>query len=135
MEKELIIAPIDNKNLMEDPFEDEVFGNFYAAPDHRTGGKRRHLIGHFKDDNWMDKGWNNYEAYVDVKWNYGDNSVDISVIAVPPQNDYDDTVAFVFDHYKKLFKSWECKDNPGLVVKTKKVLGILTVSFYFEVES
>lgn len=129
MEKELIAAPIDNKNLMEDPFEDEAFGDFYAAPDHRTGSKRRHLIGLYKDE------WGDHEAFVDVKWSYGDNSVDISVIAVPPQDDYDETVVYVFDHYKKLFKSWEDHENSDLVVKTKRVLGILTVSFYFEVES
>ena len=46
MEKNLIPAPIDNKNLMEDPFEDseELFGNFFVGRDHRIGSKR-HFVG------------------------------------------------------------------------------------------
>ena len=123
---EKIYAPIDNKNLMEDPFEDEVFRDFYWAPDHRTGTKRRHLIGSVKTDS--------YDAVVDAKWSYGSNSVDIQVIAIQPAEDIEDVRDEVFDHYEQVFKAWQCEDNPGLVVETKRVLGILTVSFYFECE-
>lgn len=123
---EKIYAPIDNKNLMEDPFEDEVFRDFYWAPDHRTGSKRRHLIGSVKTEN--------YDAMVDVKWHWGDHSIDIQVIAIQPTEDIDDVRREVFDHYEQTFKAWQCEDNEDLVVETKRVLGILTVSFYFECE-
>ena len=119
-------APIDNKNLMEDAFEDEVFRDFYWAPDHRTGTKRRHLIGSVKTDS--------YDAMVDVRWSWGGHVVDIAVIAVQPTEDYGLVCDEVFGHYEQVFKSWQCKDNEGLVVETKRVPGILTVSFYFECE-
>lgn len=121
-----IYAPIDNKNLMEDPFEDEVFQDFYWAPDHRTGSKRRHLIGSVKTEN--------YDAMVDVRWCWGDHSIAIQVIAIQPTEDIDEVRREVFDYYEQLFKSWQCEDNESLVVETKIVLGILTVSFYFEDE-
>lgn len=123
---EKIYAPIDNKNLMEDPFEDEVFRDFYWAPDHRTGSKRRHLIGSVKTEN--------YDAMVDVRWCWGDHSIDIQVIAIQPTEDIDEVRREVFNYYEQLFRSWQCQDNESLVVETKSVLGILTVSFYFEVE-
>jgi len=47
MKQKLIYAPIDNKNLLEDAFEDDVFGGFYAAPDHRKHNIR-HLVGHVR---------------------------------------------------------------------------------------
>lgn len=128
---ERIPAPIDNKNLMEDPLDDGVFENFYQAPDHMTW-MRRHLIGHeeVKDASGELVG----DAYVDVKWTYGGNSVDIQVIATPAKEDYGYLRNLVFDNYEKIFKEWQCEENPGLVVETKRVLDILTVSFYFEVE-
>lgn len=122
---EKIYAPIDNKNLMEDAFEDDVFRDFYAAPEHRKR-KRRHLIGHVKTEN--------YDAIVDVKWSYGDASIDIQVIAIQSSEDYELVRDEVFDHYEQVFKAWQCEDNEGLVVETKRVLGILIVSFYFYVE-
>ena len=121
---EKIYAPIDNKNLMEDGFEDEVFRDFYWAPDHRTGSKRRHLIGSVKTEN--------YDAIVDVRWSWGGHSIDIQVIGFQPSEDIDEVRKEVFDHYEQVFKSWQCEDNEGLAVETKRVLGILTVSFFFE---
>lgn len=123
---EKIYAPIDNKNLMEDAFEDNVFQNFYWAPDHRTGGKRRHLIGQVKTEN--------YDALTDVKWCWGEHTIDIQVIGFQPTEDINDVRREVFDHYEQVFKALQCEDNTGLVVETKRVLGILTVSFYFEIE-
>ena len=122
---EKIYAPIDNKNLMEDPFEDDVFRDFYAAPEHRKG-KRRHLIGHVKTEN--------YDAFVDVKWNYGDASIDIQVIAIQSSEDYELVRDEVFDHYEKVFKEWECEENENLRVGFNRVLGILNVSFWWEVD-
>ena len=55
--KTLIPAPIDNKNLSEDSFEDEVFGDFYACKDHRDGSRSRHLFGTLNldsDDYYVD---------------------------------------------------------------------------------
>lgn len=127
MEKELIAAPIDNKNLMEDAFEDNEFQDFYWAPDHRKGDKRRHLVGTVKTEN--------YDAFVDVKWCWGGNSIDIQVIGYQPTEDIDDVRREVFDYYERVFKALQCEDNPDLTVETKRVLGILAVSFYFEVES
>lgn len=122
-------APIDDKNLMEDPFTEDVFGNFYMAPDHMTW-MRRHLIGLLKvKENEEYVG----DAYVDVKWMWGGNAVDIQVIA--STEDYKYIRDLVFDHYEKVFKEWQCEDNRDLVVETKRVLDILTVSFYFDVES
>ena len=74
----LIPAPIDNKNLLEDPFEDEVFGNFYACCNHRKNGLR-HLIG-IKD-----------EAFVEVCWRFGSNQIEILVVAVNPCEDFEET--------------------------------------------
>lgn len=122
----LIYAPIDNKNLIEDSFEDDVFRDFYWAPDHRAGGRRRHMIGSVKTEN--------YDAMVDVKWCWGDAAIDIQVIAIQPTEDIDYVREEVFDYYERIFKSWECEENEGLVIKFKRVLGILTVSFYFKVE-
>ena len=123
---EKIYAPIDNKNLTEDGLEDDVFRDFYWAPDHRTGSKRRHLIGSVKTEN--------YDAMVDVKWFYGDHSIDIQVIAIQPSEDIDEVRSEVFDHYEQTFKAWQCEDNEGLVVETKRVLGILNVSFHFKMD-
>lgn len=118
-------APIDNKNLMEDGFEDDVFRDFYWAPEHRTS-KRRHLVGVVDTEN--------YGAMVDVKWSWGEHQIDIQVIGIQPSEDIDEVRREVFDHYERTFKAWQCEDNPGLVVETKEVLGILTVSFYFETD-
>jgi len=121
-----IYAPIDNKNLMEGPFEDDVFRDFYWAPDHGTGSKRRHLVGMVKTENC--------DAIVDVRWCWGEHQIDIQVIGMQPAEDIDEVRREVFAHYEQTFRAWQCDDNPGLVVETKQVLGILTVSFYFECE-
>ena len=129
---EKIAAPIDNKNLMEDPFEDDVFGNFYPAYDHRVG-KMRHLIGHkeVKDE------FNYEEGLVDVKWQWGDNCIRITLLAVPGVSDsYDWEYArkVIFGDYRKLFKSWECEENENLVVEFYELVNTLNVIFYFECE-
>lgn len=128
-----IYAPIDNKNLMEDAFEDDVFRDFYPAPEHRAY-KRRHLVGlkQVKDEYGHYTG---EDGYVDVKWNYGDHSIDIQVLAASPHGgDYETVRDAIFTAYEQEFRQWQCPENEGLVVETKRVLGILTVSFYFENE-
>ena len=127
---EKIAAPIDNKNLMEDPFEDEVFGDFYAASDHRKGGKR-HLIGH---KTVIEDGIECEDGIVDASWSYGDNSVTITLLAVPGTEDWEDTRRRIFDDYRKEFKAWECPENPGLVVEFYELIDRLNVIFYFERE-
>lgn len=120
-----VLAPIDNKNLMEDAFEDEVFRDFYWAPDHGRK-KHRRLIGSVKTEN--------YDAIVEAKWCFGDAAIEIMVVGLQPAEDYDSVRDEVFAHYEKIFKAWQCEDNEDLVVETKRMLGILSVSFYFECE-
>ena len=97
---ELIDAPIDNKNLMEDAFEDDVFGDFYAAADHRTDGKR-HLIGYKKE--WSD-------CLLDVFWKYGWSTVTITVLAIPGHEYFDNVRHELFDGVRKTFSEWEYDD-------------------------
>ena len=127
---EKIAAPIDNKNLMEDPFEDEVFGEFDVAHDHRVKGVR-HLIGYkaVKED-----GIECESGLVDVRWKWGDNCVTITLLAVPRTEDWECIRRRIFDDYKREFKAWECEDNPGLVVEFYELQDKLNVIFYFECE-
>ena len=135
MEKNLMACPIDNKNLMEDPFEDEVFGDFLAARDHRENGVR-HLIGLTEVHDEEFPKCVNYSAYTDASWFYGGNIVTIKVIAVEPTEDFDETRDGIFEYYKKLFKSWECEDNPNLVVgfRSDSENDSLWVIFYWSVD-
>lgn len=125
---EKIKAPIDNKNLLEDPFEDDVFGDLYAASDHRKGG-RRHLVG---CKAVRENGIDCEDGIVDVSWSYGDNCVTITLLAVPPTEDWESTRDYIFGDYKKEFKAWQCEDNPGLVVDFYQLGDKLNVIFYFE---
>lgn len=125
---EKIAAPIDNKNLMEDPFEDVVFWDFDAARDHRQKGVR-HLVGYktvYEDGIECERG------LVDVRWKYGENCVTITLLAVPMTEDWEDTRRRIFDSYKQEFKAWECPDNEGLVVEFYELQDKLNVIFYFE---
>lgn len=128
---EKIAAPIDNKNLMSDPFENDVFGDFYAAYDHRVG-RSRHLIGHktVKDENGIDC----ESGLVDVQWKWGDNCVRITLLAIPGTEDWDMTRKYIFNDYRDTFKSWECEENPDLKVEFYELKNTLTVIFYFECE-
>ena len=131
---EKIAAPIDNKNLMEDPFEDDVFVDFYSCYDHRVG-KMRHLIGHkvVKDE----RGFDCEEGLVDVEWKWGDNCVRITLLAipgVPDSYDWEYTREAIFEEYRKTFKSWECEENENLVVEFYELMNTLNVIFYFECE-
>ena len=127
---EKIAAPIDNKNLMEDPFEDEVFWGFYAAHDHRVKGVR-HLVG---CKTVMEDGMECESGLVDVRWKWGDNCVTITLLAVLRTEDWEDTRRHIFDAYKREFKAWECEDNPDLVVEFYELQDKLNVIFYFECE-
>lgn len=133
MEKKLMNCPIDNKNLMEDPFEDEVFADFFAAHDHRESGTR-HLIGMVDVHDEEFPKCVNYSGYVDVSWFYGGNSVTIKVIGVAANEDFNETRDAIFEMYKKLFSKWECEDNPGLVVHFGSEKDSLYVQFYWSVD-
>ena len=127
----LISAPIDNKNLMEDSFED-MFDNFYKAPYHYEGGFR-HMIGYVR----AQEGSCVYaEGYAEVEWWYGANTIKIHVIAVPQQENFDEMTEGILNYYKNIFSSWQCEENPGLVVRFSEYKGDgeLFVNFYFEVE-
>ena len=128
--KTLIPAPIDNKNLMEDPFEDEVFGDFYAASDHRDGSRTRHLFGTLK----LDSDEYYVDGFVEAVWKYGEAWLRISLKAVPPTENFEEMRKDCYKYYTNLFKSWECEDNEGLFVKIHEMMGSLYIKFYFEVE-
>ena len=127
-----IPAPIDNKNLLEDTFEDEMFGGFYQAYDHRDGSSTRHLIGHqlLKDE----RGYLKADAIVDAKWKYGDNCVHITMLAVENTDDFELVRDAIFATYRKEFKAWECEDNPNLIVEFYELKNCLNVIFYFDCE-
>ena len=135
MEKRNYIpAPIDNKNLVEDAFEDatEIFGNFYEGRNHRENGKR-HMVGFVKVYDEEFPKCVNYSAYVDVTWTYGASHITIKVIGVSASEDFEETKNEVLEHYKKVFKAWECEDNPDLKVEFYQLNNQLNVIFYFEV--
>ena len=121
-------APIDNKNLTEDGFEDDVFQDLYAASDHRKRGMR-HLIGYHRE--W---GSEVGGAIIEAKWHYGEHMVVINVLAAAPQEDFDEVCKEVFAAATDTFKAWQCDDNPDLVVETEVRDHSLIVSFYFETE-
>lgn len=127
---EKIAAPIDNKNLLEDPFTDEVFGEFYAAHDHYSGGVR-HLIGR---KTVIEDGVECESGLVDVRWKWGDNCVTITLLAVPMSEDWEYIRGYIFDAYKQEFKAWECPDDDGLVVEFYELGDMLNVIFYFKCE-
>ena len=126
-----IPAPIDNKNLPEDTFEDDVFDDFYQACDHRDGSRTRHLVG---TKTAIEDGIPAWSSIVDVRWKWGDNCVTITLLAVPKSEDWEETRRRIFDSYKREFKAWECEDNPDLVVEFYELQDTLNVIFYFECE-
>ena len=128
---EKIAAPIDNKNLMEDPFEDEVFGEFDSAHDHYSGGVR-HLVGR---KYVIEDGVECESGLVDVRWKWGDNCVTITLLAVPKSEDWEETRRHIFDSYKREFKAWECDENPDLVVEFYELQDKLNVIFYFNCDN
>lgn len=118
---EKIPANIDNKNIMEDALDEEVFKGFYIG--NEGGSCRRHVIGNVDTEN--------YSAIVEAKWNFGENTIDIQLVGTKPGDEPDEVRREVFEHYERTFKAWECEDNPALIVETSQVLGILTIWFYF----
>lgn len=120
---ELVEAPIDNKNLMEDPFEDEIFGDFYAAPDHRKNGKR-HLIGYKKE--WAD-------CYLDVYWEHGWNTVRITVLAIPGHEYFENVCDEVYNAVRKEFSEWE-GDDSHIHVSFLLSGNTISVHFFFDME-
>lgn len=122
-------APIDNKCILEDVFENNVFRDFYAAPNHREKNHTlRSLVGSVKKEN--------YDAIVDVWWFFGENIISIRLLGYPPQEEVQDVREEVMAHYKRIFKGFQCKDNHGLVVETKRIdANILVVEFLFETDN
>lgn len=133
MEEKLMECPIDNKNLMEDPFEDEVFDDFLAARDHYKNGVR-HLIGEVAIYDGEFPNCVDYSGYVDVSWHYGGNTVTIKVIAVDASEDFDETRNAIFEHYENIFKSWENQSDSGLTVRVGSENDSLYVHFYWSVD-
>lgn len=126
-------APIDNKNLCEDGFEDDVFREFSYAPDHRNGKGVRHLVGTVCLGDY-DKELLGLDAIVDVKWHWGDSHITITLLAYNQTENLDEVRTEVFKHYRQVFKAWECEDNPDLKVDFYQLGDKLNVIFYFECE-
>lgn len=118
---ERLAATIDNKNLMED-FAEDTFPGFYAAADHMKGGMR-HLVGCKTSDSG--------DGMVDVRWRFGDNCIRITLLAVPAGDDWKTARESIFGEYRKVFGSWECEDNPHLMVEFYELCDTLSVIFYF----
>ena len=132
MEKNLVEAPIDNKNLCEDPFEDDVFRDFYEARDHRER-KNRHLVGFVQVRDERIPSCINAEGYVDVSWGYGDNTVTIKLLAANTCCDeFEETKRIIFEYYTKIFSGWMNDDNENLVVRFGSENDSLYVHFYFD---
>lgn len=128
-------APIDNKNLMEDALEDDVFADLYQAYDHLSASRTRHLVGtkQVKEDGIVME-----SGIVDVRWKWGDNCVHITLLAVSGcanSNDWEDTRRHIFDDYRNTFKGWECPENEGLRVEFYELKDQLNVMFYFETDN
>ena len=130
--KKLMPAVFDNKDLLEDYLEDDIFGDFSWAKDHNKRGKR-HLIGQVSVHNEK----YDIESTIEVKWNWGENTIYIQQIACSRYENFDDQNEQLFDYYTELFQP---KNNPvngvdDLVVKTHTDSdGKIMVSFYWEVE-
>lgn len=131
---EKIYAPIDNKNLMEDGFEDDIFQDFYHATDHRQHNNVRHLVGIVKlgDD---------CDAYVDVHWHFGDAAITITMLAANPfYGNMDEQRDVLWRHYEDVFRDMErgCNENcfpdETFHVGLKRDDYKLEVSFWWEVE-
>jgi len=126
-------APIDNKNLLEDAFEDDVFRDgFMQAADHRRRDMR-HLVGikEVRDDGEFA----DVSGIVDVRWCYGDNCVVIRLLAVSgaaDTYDWEDGRKAIFDDYRRTFKAWEGPENPDLRVEFGQDCDTLSVLFYWE---
>lgn len=119
-----MVAPIDDRNILEDPIEDEVFRDFYVEPYHKKS-RWRNVIGTVKTEN--------YDAIVAAAWEFGDNEIQVNVVGYQPTEDIDEVRKEVYDHYEQVFKSWQCEDNPCLVVETERTY-LLSVKFYYEIE-
>lgn len=126
----LIPAPIDNKNLSEDSFEDEVFQDFFQAEDHRKTTNKRHLIGKVFVDTYDENGIY-IDGYVDVKWEWGSNEIVLELLACPASEDFPSMCESFAKYYTNVFKEWETSDNDALSIRTLKDGNKLFVGFFF----
>ncbi len=130
--KKRIAAPIDNKHLMEDAFEEVFEDGFYAAQDHGRNHVR-HLVGckSVKEDNVACE-----SGIVDVQWMFGDNAVRITLLAIGEYNcdlQWEETRRIILNDYCKVFKEWEDPDR-DIKVEFYELKNTLTVLFYYENE-
>ena len=131
---EKFYAPIDNKDLMEDGFEDDIFRDFYPAPDHRQKNNVRHLVG------LLHLGYR-CDAILDVHWHFGDAAITITMLAANPFCDsHDEQMNEVLCHYEQVFREMErgCNENcaPDVTyhIDLKRDGYKIEVSFWTEVE-
>lgn len=135
MEKNLVKAPLDEKNLSADWLRDDVFcNNFMTMRDH---GERRsnHLVGKCEVYDEHNKKCIDYCGYVEVTWYNNDNFISIKVIGVDASEDWVTTRDAIFEHYKKIFKSLEDIESLNdIVVNFNTLEDELIVYFYWSAD-
>ncbi len=131
-------ATIDNKNLLEDGFEDELFGDLMPATDHRKNNNVRHLIGskQIKEDKSLV-----CDAIVEAKWNFGDAAITITMLACNPFCDNEaDQRDTLFKYYESKFKESEqasnenCFEGESFHVGFERKENSLEVTMWWEVD-
>lgn len=130
-------APIDNKNLLEDGFEDDLFGDFMPGTDHRKNNVR-HLIGHkqiFENKSIV------CDAIVEAKWHFGDAAITITMLACCPFCDNEEEQRnTLFKYYESKFKEMEdacnenCMEDESFHIGIERKENQLEVSFWWEVD-
>ena len=133
MEKILIDAPFDDKNLCDDWLRDDVFcDSFLAMSDNGKRGKT-HLIGKCEVYDEHFTKCINYWGYVEVTWWNTNNVIVIKLVGVDVGEDWEDTRNGIFEHYKKIFnKVADNEDNEDLVVRFGSENDELYVHFFFD---
>ena len=133
--KKKMYAPIDNKNLLEDGFEDDLFVDLMPAVNHRKNNVR-HLIGHKQIT--MDKSLV-CDAIVEAKWHFGDAAITIKMLACCPFcDDEEEQWDVLFKDYERKFKEMEKCTNENLFEGESFHIGIerneneMHVSFWYE---
>lgn len=134
-EKKKYYARIDNKDLLEDGFEDDLFANFYPATDHRKNNVR-HLIGSvvIKEDKTTI-----CDAFVDVNWHFGDSAITITMLACNPFCDNEDCQRDeLFNYYEKMLREREkattenCFSGDSFHVGIERKKNKMEVTFWWE---
>lgn len=117
-------ARFNDKDLLEEYLEFNLFGDFHAAKDNHNG-KMRKLIGRLEVID--------YEHYIDATiqatWEWGSNFLCIEVLACNRDEDYDSQTEQVFEYYRKIIKD-TIKNSGVTPVFSEPKNGKFQVLFY-----